>query len=76
LPVKTSDQCPHSRSDALEFRTCSTGREVGSVCGWVCEGTLPGDIRLTAVTARMFDEYFAGWKADRDAHGASLASLF
>jgi hypothetical protein len=24
----------------------------------------------------MFDEYIAGWKADRDAHCASLASLF
>jgi hypothetical protein len=24
----------------------------------------------------MFDEYLASWKADRDAHGASLASLF
>jgi hypothetical protein len=24
----------------------------------------------------MFSEYFAGWKTDRDAHGASLASLF
>jgi hypothetical protein len=24
----------------------------------------------------MFDEYFSGWKTDRDAHGASLASLF
>jgi len=24
----------------------------------------------------MFDEYFAGWKTDRDAHGGGLASLF
>jgi hypothetical protein len=23
----------------------------------------------------MFDEYFAGWKTDRDAHGARFASL-
>jgi hypothetical protein len=45
------------------------------VCGCVREGTLPGNIRLTAVTAGMFDEYLAGWKTDRDAHSASLASL-
>jgi len=25
---------------------------------------LPSDIRLAAVTARMFDEYFPGWKPD------------
>jgi hypothetical protein len=46
------------------------------VCGCIHEGTLPGDIRLAAVTAGLLDEYFAGWKTDRDAHGASLASLF
>jgi hypothetical protein len=46
------------------------------VCGCVREGTLPGNIRLTAVTVRMFGEYLASWKADRDAHGASLPSLF
>jgi hypothetical protein len=46
------------------------------VCGWVRKGTLPGNVRLTAVAARMFDEYFAGWKTDRDAYGGSLASLF
>jgi hypothetical protein len=46
------------------------------VCGRIREGTLPRNIRLTTVTGRMFDEYFAGWKTDRDAHGASLASLF
>jgi hypothetical protein len=46
------------------------------VGGFVRENTLPGHIGLTAVTARVFDEYFAGWKADSDAHGASIASLF
>jgi hypothetical protein len=29
---------------------------------------LPSDIRLAAVTARMFDKYFTGWKPDREAH--------
>src|SRR5262249_54195327 len=76
LPLKTSVQCTHPRSDALKFRTCSTGREVRGVCNFVRECTLPGNIRLTAVTARMFDEYFSGWKTDRCAHGASLSSLF
>jgi hypothetical protein len=76
LPLKTSVQRTHPRSDAFKFGTCTTGCEVRGVCGCVREGTLPGNLRLTAVTVRMFNEYFAGWKTDRDAHGASLASLF
>jgi hypothetical protein len=35
---------------------------------------LPSDVRLAAVTAGVFDEYFTGWKPDRGAHGGSLAS--
>jgi hypothetical protein len=42
--------------------------------GYVGEKALPSDIRLAAVTAKMFDEYFTGWKPDREAHGGSLAS--
>jgi hypothetical protein len=42
-------------------------------CDYVGEGALPSHIRLAAVTARMFDEYFTGWKPDREAHGGSLA---
>src|SRR6476620_9601632 len=43
-------------------------------CGYVGEGALPSDIGFAAVPARMFDEYFTGWKPDREAHGGSLAS--
>ena len=53
---------------------CGAHREVGVACGDVGEGTFPSDIRLAAVTARIFDEYFTGWKPDRGAHGGSLAS--
>src|SRR5262249_30808070 len=57
-----------------KFRACGARREVLVACGYVGEGALPSDIRLAAVTARIFDEYFTGWKPDREAHGASLAS--
>jgi hypothetical protein len=41
---------------------------------YVGEGALPSDIRLTAITPTVFDEYFTGWKPDRKAHCGSLAS--
>ena len=74
LPLETRVQFPHLHANALEFRTCGARREVRVACGNVGEGALPSDIRLAAVTARMFDEYFTGWNPDREAHSGSLAS--
>jgi hypothetical protein len=74
LPLETRIQFSHLHANALKFRTCGTRREVRVVCGYVGEGALPSDIGLAAITASMFDEYFTGWKPDRDAHGGSLAS--
>jgi hypothetical protein len=75
LPLETRIQFSHPHTNAFKFRACGTRREVRLACGCVGEGALPSDIRLAAVTARMFDEYFTGWKPDRDAHGGSLTSL-
>ena len=69
LPLETRIQFSHLHADPLKFRACGARREVGVACGYVGEGALPSDIRLAAVTARMFDEYFTGWKPDREAHG-------
>jgi len=74
LPLETRIQFSHLHANALKFRACGARREVRVACGYVGEGALPSDIRLAAVTARMFDEYFTGWKPDREAHGGSLAS--
>src|SRR5262249_28981707 len=74
LPLETRIQLSHLYANALKFRTCGARCEVRVACGDVGEGALPSDIRLAAVTARMFDEYFTGWKPDREAHGGSLAS--
>jgi ABC transporter substrate binding protein len=74
LPLETHKQFSHLRPNVLKCRTCRARREVRLTCGCVSEGALPGDIRLAAITTRMFDEYFAGWKADRKAHGGSIAS--
>src|SRR5262245_54155452 len=74
LPLETRIQLSHLHANALKFRACGARREVRIACGCVGEGALPSDIRLAAVTARMFDEYFTGWKPDRDAHGGGLAS--
>jgi hypothetical protein len=74
LPLKTRIQFSHLHANALKFRACGARREVRIACGSVGEGALPSDIRLAAITARMFDEYFTGWKPDREAHGGSLAS--
>src|SRR6266404_2364801 len=74
LPLETRVQFPHLHANALEFRACGARREVRVACGYVGEGALPSYIRLAAVTARIFNEYFPGWKPDREAHGGSLAS--
>src|SRR6516164_8280752 len=74
LPIETRIQFSHLYANALKFRACGARCEVCVACGDVGEGALPSDIRLAAVTARMFDEYFTGWKPDREAHGGSLAS--
>src|SRR5262249_44243283 len=74
LPLETRIQFSHLYANALKFRTCGARCEVRVACGDVGEGALPSDIRLAAVTARMLDEYFTGWKPDREAHGGSLAS--
>jgi hypothetical protein len=74
LPLETRIQFSHLHANALEFRACGARREVRVARGCVGEGALPSDIGLAAITARMFDEYFTGWKPDRDAHGGSLAS--
>src|SRR5262245_15670636 len=74
LPLETRIQCSHLHANALKFGAYGTRREVRVACGHVGEGALPSDIRLAAVTARMFDEYFTGWKSDRETHGGSLAS--
>src|SRR5260370_859364 len=58
---------------ARKRRACRARCEIRLACSGVREGALPGDVRLAAITARMFDEYVAGWKTDRNAHGASLA---
>ena len=74
LPLETRIQFSHLHANALKFRACGARREVRIACGSVGEGALPSDIRLAAITARMFDEYFTRWKPDRHAHGGSLAS--
>ena len=74
LPLEMRIQFSHLHANTLEFRACGSRREVRVACGHVGEGVLPSDIRLAAVTARMFDEYFTGRKPDREAHGGSLAS--
>ena len=74
LPLETRIQFSHLYANALKFRACGARCEVRVACGDVGEGALPSDIRLAAVTARMFDEYFTGWKPYREAHGGSLAS--
>src|SRR5215475_3868456 len=74
LPLETRIQFSHLYANALKFRACGARCEVCVACGDVGEGALPSDIRLAAVTARIFDEYFTGWKPDREAHGGSLAS--
>jgi hypothetical protein len=74
LPLETRIQFSHLHANALKFRACGARREVRIACGSVGEDALPSDIRLAAVTARMFDEYFTGWKPDREAHSGSLAS--
>src|SRR6266480_2812326 len=74
LPLETRIQFSHLHADALKFRTRGARREVCVACGYVGEGALPSDIRLSAITPRMFDEYFTGWKPDRKAHCGSLAS--
>jgi hypothetical protein len=74
LPLETRIQFSHLHANALEFRACGARREVRVAGGYVGKGALPGDIRLAAVAAGMFDEYFTGWKPDREAHGGSLAS--
>src|SRR5262249_9077453 len=74
LPLETRIQFFHLYANALKIRACGTRCEVCVACGDVGAGALPSRIRITAVTARMFDEYFTGWKPDREAHGGSLAS--
>src|SRR5262249_28121264 len=69
-------QFSHLHANAFKFRACGARRQIGVARRRVGEGALPSDIRLAAVTARMFDEYFTGWKPDGDAHGGSLTSLF
>src|SRR5262249_11633753 len=76
LPLETRIQFSHLRANAFKFRACGARCQIRVACGCVGEGALPSDIRFAAVTARMFDEYFTGWKSDRDAHGGSLTSLF
>jgi len=73
LPLETRIQFSHLYANALKFRACGARREVRIACGSVGEGALPSDIRLAAITTRMFDEYFTRWKPDREAHGGSLA---
>jgi hypothetical protein len=74
LPLETSIQFSHLYANTLKFRACGACRKVRVACGYVGEGALPSDIGLAPVPARMFDEYFTGWKPDREAHGGSLAS--
>src|SRR5262249_60479509 len=58
LPLETRIQFSHLYANALKFRACGARCDVHIACGDVGEGALPSDIRLAAVTARMFDEYF------------------
>jgi hypothetical protein len=74
LPLETRIQFSHLHANAFKFRACGARRKVRVACGYVSKAALPNDIRLTAVTAWMSDEYFTGWKPDREAHGGSLAS--
>jgi hypothetical protein len=74
LPLETRIQFSHLHANVLKFRARGARCEVRVARGYVGEGALPSDIRLAAVTARMFNEYFTGWKPDREAHGGSLAS--
>jgi hypothetical protein len=67
-------QFSHLQANVFKFRACGARRKVRVACGYVREGALPRNIRLAAVTARMFDKYFTGWKSDREAYGGSLAS--
>src|SRR5262245_47840389 len=75
LPLETRIQFSHLQTNAFKFHACGTRREVRLPCGCVGESALPSDIRLAPVTARMFDEYFASGKSDREAYGGSLTSL-
>src|SRR5262249_9727798 len=74
LPLETRKQFSHLHPNALECRTCCARRKVRFACGCIAEGALPRDIWLATITTRMLNEYFAGWKADRKAHGGSVAS--
>jgi hypothetical protein len=56
-----------------QMRHLPRASEIRLANGCVGEGALPGNIRLAAITAGMFDEYFTWWKADGKALGASLA---
>jgi hypothetical protein len=74
LPLETRKQFSHLHPNALKGRTCCARRKVRFACGCIAEGALPRDIWLAPITTMMLNEYFACWKADRKAHGASLAS--
>ena len=74
LPLETRIQFSHLYANAFKFKACGARRKVRVACGYVGEGALPSDIGFAAVPARIFDEYFTGWKPDREAHGGSLAS--
>jgi len=74
LPLETRIQFSHLYANAFKFKACGARRKVRVACGYVGEGALPSDIGLAPDPARMFDEYFTGWKPDREAHGGSLAS--
>ena len=75
LPLETRIQFSHLQPDAFKFHARGTRREVRLPCGCVGKSALPSDIWLAPITARMFDEYFAGGKPDRETYGASLTSL-
>jgi hypothetical protein len=64
LPLETRKQFSHLHTNALECRTCCARRKIRFACGCIAEGALPRDIWLAAITTRMLNEYFAGWKAD------------
>ena len=74
LPLETRKQFSHLHPNALKCRTCCARRQVRFACGYIAERALSRDIWLAAITTMMLNKYFAGWKADRKAHGASLAS--
>jgi hypothetical protein len=69
LPLEPRIAFSHPDAKAFKFRARGARREVRVAADYLGKGALPNDVRLAVVTTRMFDEYFTGWKPDREARG-------